>query len=144
VTLIDLEFGGGFKGAVAVSDVASSLVSLDELLRDLASIAAYPSSAEFRSVEVVAIEMRSPLTVKLSVVAILPQALKAFQEICRDIIVFRTADINKTLALLDADGTHARITEQEAERISGHIASLQNAKVRLTRMDVKEQPTRPL
>ena len=58
VTFIDLEFDTGTSGGALLGDIASSLVSLDELLRDLASIAAYPSSVEFRKIEIVAIEMR--------------------------------------------------------------------------------------
>ena len=138
MTFIDLEFGAGFKGAVAVSDIASSLVALDDLLRDLASIAAYSSSAEFRSVEVVAIEMRNPLRVTLSVFAIAPEALKAFQEICRDIIVSRTANVGKALELLDAGGNLAHISESEGQRIREHITALQNADVPLTRVEISE------
>ena len=66
-----------------------TLVSVDELLRDLAALAAYPSHAEFRNIEVVAIETRERLKVKLSLLAIPADAVNAFQDICRDIIVFR-------------------------------------------------------
>ena len=89
VTFIDLEFDTGTNGGALLGDIASSLVSLDELLRDLASIAAYPSSVEFRKIEIAAIEMRSPLRIRLSLFAISPDAVKAFQEICRHIIVCR-------------------------------------------------------
>jgi hypothetical protein len=138
VTFIDLEFGARFKGVIALSDVAASLVALDELLRDLGSIAAYSGGAAHRSVEVVAIEMRSPLKVRLSVFAISPEALHAFQQICRDVIVSRDADIIRTLELLNADGMLARMTEGEAERINGHIAVLKNAAVPLTRIEVRD------
>ena len=89
VTFIDLEFDTGARGGAALGDIASSLVSLDELLRDLGSIAAYPASVEFRKIEIVAIEVRNPLRIKLSLFAIPADAVKAFQEICRDIIVHR-------------------------------------------------------
>src|SRR6188472_732340 len=89
ITFIDLEFDTGTTGAAHLGDIASSLVSLDELLRDLGSIAAYPSSVEFRQIEIVAIELRNPLKIKLSLFAIPVEAVKAFQDICRDIIIYR-------------------------------------------------------
>jgi len=155
VTLVDLEFGTGSTRVMSLGDIASTLVSLDELLRDLGSIAAYPASVEFRSIQVVAIETRSPLKVKLSLFAISAEAVKAFQDICRDIIVYRQrrhaastpgerdalsltrlAHITSTLALLWADGGPSRLTEKEARRISRHIEILQNADVPLTRVEV--------
>ena len=89
VTFIDLEFDTIPDRGAPLGDIASSLVCLHDLLRDLATLAAYPSSVEFREIQVVAIEMRSPLTVKLSLLAISAEAVKAFQEICRDVIRFR-------------------------------------------------------
>src|SRR6185436_19496143 len=89
ITFIDLEFDTGATGGARLGDIASSLVSLDELLRDLGSIAAYPSSVEFRKIEIVAIEMRNPLKIKLSLFAIPADAVKSFQDICRDIIIYR-------------------------------------------------------
>jgi hypothetical protein len=135
---IDLEFDTGATGRALLGDIASSLVSLDELLRDLGSMAAYPSSAEFRKIEIVAIELRSPLKVKLSLFAIPPDAVKAFQAICRDIISRRPANIEAALALCTPDGAHARITEQEAQRMHGHIETLHNAEVPLRRIEVRE------
>lgn len=146
-TLIDVEFGTGTADAKALGAIATSLVSIDELLRDLGSMAAYPSSAEFRNIEIVAIELRGPLKIKLSLLAISADAVKAFQEICREIILNRERperDSAKHLANIDAalalcgPGAHARITDQEAQRIHGHIATLQNAGVALTRVEVKK------
>lgn len=130
VTFVDLEFDTGARGGALLGDIATSLVSVDELLRDLGSIAAYPSSVEFRNVEIVAIEMRSPLKIRLSLFGISPTAVTAFQEICRDIILFREGR-------LPADVT-ARITEQEAQRLHGHVATLQNAAIPLKRVEVTE------
>ena len=155
VTLVELEFGTGVTGVMSLGDIASTLVSLDELLRDLGSIAAYPASAEFRSIEVVAIETRNPLKVKLSLFAIAAEAVKAFQDICRDIIVYRQrrqaastprerddldakrlADMTSALERLWTDGGASRLTEKEAQRISRHLEILQNADVPLTRVEV--------
>ena len=41
VTFIDIEFDTAAKGSALLGDIASSLVSIDELLRDLASIVAF-------------------------------------------------------------------------------------------------------
>ena len=129
VTLIDLEFDTGTHGGALLGDIATSLVSLDELLRDLGSIAADPSSVEFRNVEIVAIEMRSPLRIRLSLFGISPDAINAFQEICRDIILSRK--------FCTPEGIEARITEPEARRLHGHVATLQNAAIPLKRVEVK-------
>ena len=151
VTFIDLEFDTLPNRGAPLGDIASSLVCLHDLLRDLATLAAYPSSAEFREIQVVGIEMRSPLTVKLSLLAISQEAVKAFQEICRDVIRFRerrsTAgpreDIDeKRLAriktaldlVLRAEGKNDEISEKEAQRLYGHIVTLQNAEVPLKRV----------
>ena len=143
VTLVDLEFDTGTRGGALLGDIASSLVSIDELLRDLGSIAAYPSSAEFRSVEIVAIDMRSPLKIRLSLFSISPDAVKAFQQICRDIIVFRErlspANLKSALELCTPDGLQPHISEQEAERLYGHVLTLRNAAIRLKRVEVKEE-----
>ena len=138
VTFIDLEFETGITGGALLGDIATSLVSVDELLRDLGSIAAYPSSVEFRKVEIAAIEMRSPLRIRLSLFAIPPEAITAFQEICRDIIVFRDGNIRTVLERCLPPEMHARVTEQEAERLAGHIVSLQEAEIPLKRVEVKE------
>ena len=135
ITFIDLEFDTGTKGAVLLGDIASSLVSLDDLLRDLASIAADPSSVEFRKIEIVAIEMRHPLKITLSLFAISADAVKAFQEICRNIIYSR--DRRSRQAALPK-GVQALITDKEAQRLYGHIVALQNAEVPLKRVEVKE------
>ena len=135
VTFIELEFDTGTTGSALLGDIAASLVSIDELLRDLASIAAYPSSIEFRKIEIVAIELRSPLKVKLSLFAISVEAVQAFQEICRDIIAFRE---RRSRPAPLPEGVQARITKKEVERISGHILTLQNAQAPLRRVEVKE------
>lgn len=131
VTFVDLEFDTGTRGGALLGDIASSLVSLDELLRDLASIAADPSGVEFRNIEIVAIEMRSPLKIRLSLLGISPGAVKTFQEICRDIILFREGR-------LPAD-VEARITEPEAKRLHGHVATLRDAAIPLKRIEVTEE-----
>jgi hypothetical protein len=127
---VDLEFDTGARGGALLGDIATSLVSIDELLRDLASIAADPSSVEFRNIEIVAIEMRSPLKIRLSLFGISPDAVTAFEHICRDIILSREGR-------LPADVT-ARITERESERLHGHIVTLQNASIPLKRIEVAE------
>jgi hypothetical protein len=157
-TFIDLEFATGTNGGALLGDIASSLVSLDELLRDLGSIAAYPSSVEFRKIEIVAIEMRSPLKIRLALLEISTDAVIAFREICRDIIherrsrhralaasesgdvsVKRLANIKIALERCTLHSAQARITEPEALRILGHIVTLQNAEIPLTRVEVKEE-----
>ena len=160
-TFIDLEFDTTANRGAPLGDIASSLVSLHDLLRDLGTLAAYPSSVEFRDIQVVAIEMRNPLTIKLSLFAISAEAVKAFQEICRDIIFFherrqhhaalsarqqedetakQRANIKTALDLvLHGDGRDGQITEKEAQRLYGHIATLQNAEVPLKRVVVKQE-----
>ena len=156
-TFVNLEFDTGTKGGAQLGDIAASLVSLDELLRDLASIAAYPSSAEYRKVEIVAIELRSPLKIRLSLFAIEPAAVKAFQKICREIILFRDggrrhaarsagtledanaprlARIKTTLEGCVPEGSPAHISEKEMQRILGHMLALQSAEIRLKRVEV--------
>jgi hypothetical protein len=137
VTLVDLEFDTGTRGAALLGDVASSLVSVDELLRDLASIAADPASAEFRNIEIVAIEMRSPLKVRLSLYGISPDAIGAFQQICRDIILSHDRGLSAALSL--STELRARINEQEARRLRDHINRLQNAAIPLKRVEVKAE-----
>jgi|SRR5687768_4824944 hypothetical protein len=159
-TFIDLEFDTAATRGAPLGDIASSLVSLHDLLRDLATLAAYPSIAEFRDIRVVAIDLRNPLKVKLSLLAISAEAVKAFQEICREIIFFRErrsrqepsagrrqdvdekrlATIRGALDLvLLADGKHGHITEQELQRLYGHIVTLQEAEVPLKRVVVNEE-----
>ena len=161
LTFIDLEFDTSAKTGAPLGDIASSLISLHDLLRDIATMAGYPASVEFREIQVVAIEMRSPMKIKLSLFAISANAVKAFQEICRDIIFSRergshpvastsgrTEDLDgKRLAnikaaldfVLHADGKDGHLTEQEAKRLLGHIVTLQNAEVPLKRVVVKEE-----
>lgn len=134
VTFIDLEFDTGTNGSALLGDIASSLVAIDELLRDLASIAAYPSSIEFRKIEIVAIELRSPLKVTLSLFAISAEAVHTFQEICRDIIAFRERRSRQSALATSRWG----ITQKEAQRMDGHILTLQNAVAPLRRVEVKE------
>lgn len=155
-TFLELAFDTGTRGAAQLGDVAASLVSLDELLRDLASIAAYSSGAEFRKIEIVSIEMRSPLRVKLALWAITSEAISAFQEICRDVILFREgrrrpsahadaetgADQSAHLAhILERclpPGEHAAITTQEVQRLLGHVITLQNAAIPLKRVELTQ------
>jgi hypothetical protein len=159
ITFIDLEFSTIPKRGAPLGDIASSLVSLHDLLRDLATLAAYPGSVEFREIQVVAIEMGNPLKIKLSLLSISSEAVKAFQEICRDIIFFRErrshqaavtagrredldakrlANIQTALDLvLQADGKHGHITEKEAQRLYDHIVALQNAEIPLKRVVVR-------
>ena len=129
VTFVDLEFDTGASGGAQLGDIATSLVSLDELLRDLASIAADPSSVEYRNVEIVAIEMRSPLKIRLSLFGISPDAVEAFLEICRDIILRRD--------FITPEGVAGRVTDQEARRLHNHVAALQSAAIPLKRVEVK-------
>jgi hypothetical protein len=131
VTFVDLEFDTGARGGALLGDIATSLVSLDELLRDLASIVAEPSSVEFRNVEIVAIEMRSPLKIRLSLFGISPEAVLAFQEICRDIILSREGRLPAEVA--------ARVTEQEARRLHGHVATLRDAAIPLKRIELTDE-----
>ena len=161
LTFIDLEFDTSAKTGAPLGDIASSLVNLHDLLRDLGSMAAYPSSAEFREIQVVAIEMQSPMKIKLSLFGISAEAVKAFQEICRDIIFFRErrsrqaastasqqedvdtkrlAKIKNALDLvLHAEGKEGHLTDNEAQRLWGHIVTLQNAEVPLKRVVVTEE-----
>jgi hypothetical protein len=163
VTFIDLEFDTTPDRGVGLGDIASSLVGLHDLLRDLGSMAADPSSVEFRDIQVVAIEMRNPLKIKLSLLAISADAVKAFQKICRDIIVRgrrshqgastaerheeldakQLANIKTALDLvLHAGGKDGHITKQEEQRLHGHILTLQNAEVPLKRVIVTEAEAR--
>jgi hypothetical protein len=139
-----------------------TLVSVDELLRDLAAIAAYPSNAEFRNIEVVAIETRERLKVKLSLLAIPADAINAFQDICRDIIVFRERPggdaapaerawhdlIARRLSAITSalnSGAAAEMTEddrltvQDARRLQRHMDTLRNAAMPLRRVEVREE-----
>jgi hypothetical protein len=136
-TVIDLEFETGATGQPPLGDIASSLVSIDELLRDLVAVA-YPPSAEFRDIQVADIVMRSPLKVTLSLRAIPPEAIKAFQDICREIILSRDRGSSRS-AIDIAEAVCARqgITEREVQRIRTHIATLQDAKVPLKAVVVK-------
>lgn len=154
---LELAFDTGTRGAAQLGDVAASLVSLDELLRDLASIAAYSSGAEFRKIEIVSIEMRSPLRVKLALWAITPEAISAFQEICRDVILFRegrrrrspaggagdagteqSAHLTEVLERCLPPGEHAAITAPEVQRLLGHVVTLQNAAIPLKRVELTQ------
>lgn len=133
-TCLELEFDTTGSGA-PLGDIAASLVSVDDLLRDLGTIAASASGVEFREVRVVAIELRNPLKIKLSLFAIPAAAVKAFQDICRDIVAMR--DATATLdRVLRAVGEEGQITDRETHRLNGHITSLQNAQVRLKRVVV--------
>jgi hypothetical protein len=136
-SVIELEFDTAGSAGAPLGDIAASLVRVDDLLRDLGTIAAYPSGPEFREVRVVAIELRNPLKIKLSLVAIPAEAVKAFQDICRDIIVARERPVTLE-RVLRAVGTAAHLTDSEAQRLHGHILSLQKAEVPLKRVKVRE------
>jgi hypothetical protein len=79
--------------------------------------------------------------------------VQAFQEICRGIILFREGRSRRTSlpaseredvsvrAAMDLSmptGLRTRITDQEAQRLYGHIVTLQNAEIPLKRVEVKE------
>jgi hypothetical protein len=158
-TFLHLEFGTDIQGAAPLGDIAATLVTLDELLRDLAAMTAYPSNAEFRNIEVVAIETRERLKVTLSLLAIPAEAITAFQDICRDIIIFRDrADRDSTmaagawpdvlaarLAVITAALNHgqtpeidgnARLDVQDARRLQRHMDVLRHAAMPLRRVEV--------
>jgi hypothetical protein len=143
-TFIDLEFDTGSRGA-PLGDIAASLVTLHDLLRDLGAMTAGPGNVEFRDIQVVAIEMTRPLTIRLSLVGISAEAVRAFQDICRDIIVFRQrsrpAAMPACAPTAVDDGRLARIasvvgniTETETRRLCEHLVALQNAEVSLRRV----------
>jgi len=137
--VVDLEFDTT-GGEAPLGDIASSLVSIDELLRDLPTIVAYSPSAEYREIQVAEIVTRSPLKVTLSLRAIPIEAVKAFQEICREIIVFR--DRRPRQSAIDiAEALCARqgVTDREVQRIRGHISTLQDAAVPLRAVLLKSQ-----
>jgi hypothetical protein len=131
VTRIDLEFDTTPERGAPLGDIAATLVSVNDLLRDLAAIIAAPSGPEYREIQVVAIDMHSPLTVTLSLRGIADEAVKAFQEICRDVIVNRERPRDVDVFVQSA------LTDAEAARLRGHIATLQNADVPLQRVSVK-------
>ena len=95
-------------------------------------MAADPSSPEFRDIQVVAIELQRPLTIKLSLLAISAEAVKTFQEICRHIIRRENVDAKQL-----AKAGH--MTEKEAQRLYSHIVTLQKAEVPLKRVVVKSR-----
>lgn len=139
-TIIELEFDTSASAGAPLGDIASSLVSVDELLRDLATIAAYPESAEYREIQVAALTTGNPLRVRLSLHAIPAEAVTAFQSICREIIgVKRSSEIDAALELCARQRDHARITPQERQRIERHVGTLRAAEVHLKRIVVREE-----
>lgn len=131
-------------------------------MRDLAAISAHPSHAEFRNIEVVAIETRERLKVKLSLLAIPANAINAFQDICRDVIVFRERPdrdpapaasawqdvIARRLATIATNlgsvgtayiNSDDRLTAQDARRLERHMEFLLNAAMPLRRVEVKSE-----
>ena len=87
-------------------------------------------------------------------------AVVAFREICRDVITFHerrsrppllSADqpsespdreldiVRRALQLCSRHNGQEHITEQEIQRILGHIAALKNAQVALKRIVVKDE-----
>jgi hypothetical protein len=158
-TLIDLEFDTTANHGAPLGDIASSLISIHDLLRDLAALAASPSGAEYRDIRVVAIEMRSPLTITLALRAIPEEAVKAFQELGRAVIRFRerrspdevwlaaeSEDVAKyrhaavSTALNLVTRTEANtfeISASETQRLHDHVLTLQRAEVPLKRVMVK-------
>ena len=158
ITFIDLEFDTAANRGAPLGDIASSLVSIHDLLRDLATLAAATSGPEYRDIRVVNIEMRSPLTITLELRAISDDAVKAFQELGRAVILFRerrsqpdaliavnaqdvatsrAAAISTALKLLAAAGGNADVTAQEAERLNDQLRALQIAEVPLKRVGVR-------
>jgi hypothetical protein len=76
--------------------------------------------------------------VTLSLRAIPVEAITAFQDICREIIVFR--DRRSRQSAMDvAETLCARqgVTEREVQRIRSHIATLQDAQVPLRAVVLK-------
>lgn len=139
MTFLELEFDTSTAGRAPLGDIASSLVAIDDLLRDLATIATHPSSPEFREIQVASITARKPLTIKLSLLAIPLEAVKAFQEICRVITGAKSQSaIDAALAVCARAGGHDSLTDQERQRINGHIATLRAAEVRLRAVIIKE------
>lgn len=158
ITLIDLEFDTAANRGAPLGDIASSLVSIHDLLRDLAALAVSESGPQYRDIRVVNIEMRSPLTITLELRAISDDAVKAFQELGRAVILFRErrsqqdavsasrsqdVDMNRraaiatALKLLSRDLPAVGITAQETERLNDQLVSLQNAEVPLKRVVVR-------
>ena len=140
--VIDLEFDTTAAGQPPLGDIASSLVAIDELLRDLATITAYASDVQYREIQVAEIVMRSPLKVTLSLRSIPIEAVRAFQEICREIIVFRDRSRQSAIDIAEALCARQGVTDREVQRVRGHIATLQDAKVPLKAVllkDVSEQ-----
>src|SRR3954468_20152329 len=116
MNFLELEFDTTAAAGAPLGDIASSLVTIDELLRDLAAIAGGASSVEFRDIQVAAITMRNPMKIKLSLLAIPAEAVSAFQEICREVIVFRAREDGGARGAIDAalsrcvhDGAPARL-----------------------------------
>jgi hypothetical protein len=141
LTFIELEFDTSVKNGAPLGDIASSLVTLHDLLRDLGTIAAYPS-VEYREIQVVAIEMGSPLKIKLSLHAIPVEAVTAFQDICRDLILARERRIDGRTVVdlgLKAPANAGQLTESEAQRLQLHITSLHNAAVPLKRVVMRDE-----
>jgi hypothetical protein len=131
-TFLDLEFDTTPERGAPLGDIASSLVNLHDLLRDLASLAGDPSIAEYREIQVVAIELRSPLKIRVSLLGIPDEAVTAFQDICREIIILRERIDSSPDRVLD---THVpKATLKEAGRIGSHIVALKNAAVPLRRV----------
>ncbi len=110
----------------------------------------------------VAIETRERLKVRLSLLAIPADAVNAFQEICRDIIVFRErVDRDATLpasawqdvsakrlaaiaGALNSGGTTEstrddRLTVHDARRLQEHMDVLRHAAMPLRRVEVKSE-----
>lgn len=148
-TFIDLEFDT-VDGGAPLGDIAASLVCLHDLLRDLAAIAGDLSQVEFKEIQVVGIEMRSPLTIKLSLLGIPPAATKAFQEICREVILFREGHDGKTTTppfsiqpaldlVLRAEGSGGALSHTETARLHSHLTTLQQAVIPLKRVVVRTE-----
>ena len=157
-TFIDLEFDTAANRGAPLGDIASSLVSIHDLLRDLAALGASASGPEYRDIRVVNIEMRSPLTITLELRAISADAVKAFQELGRAVILYRErrsqhdavkmsgsvdvtanrqAEIVAALKLLSDGKAEPDISAQEMRRLNDQLAMLQNAEVPLKRVVVR-------
>lgn len=123
-TLLDLEFDTTAKGVAQFGDIAASLVSIDELLRDLASITS--AGAQYREIEVISMEMHDGLKVRLALHQIPTETVKMFEDVCRELIRFR--DRRPRLPALTG------LSDQEARRLDRHVAALQNATIPLKRV----------
>jgi hypothetical protein len=145
-TVIDLEFDTPPDDGAPLGAIAENLVSIHDLLRDLAALAADPSTAEYRDIQVVAIEMRRPLTIKLSLLGISSTAVKAFQDLSREVILCREREpltLTQTVTrIVDEAGENGLPTAQELQRLHDHLDVLRRSSVSLRRVVVSAPTAR--